>query len=330
MLNRQSRLVLALAVCLLSLGGFQAAPPADDPQADVYAPDRVLDIDITMAAEDWHEVRISHRDGSSEELEELADDDAYQYRRADVTIDGVTIESVGVRKKGFVGSAVSTRPSLKIEFDEYVDDQSFEGVERLTLNNNNQDPTFVNQYLTYDLIARAGAPAPRVNFARVRVNGEDLGIYTNVEPIRKPLLRRLFDNDDGLLYESYAGDFNEERLYRIVGKDGPSERNRQPLEELTTLLASPDPVSLERIEELVDLDSFIRLWAAEVLIGLEQAVLPAVGSRRGLPGSGSVHHQSGSQVGQGARSSCETTVGTAGRSRPLSGGDETSARRPVG
>jgi hypothetical protein len=42
---------------------------------------------------------------------------------------------------------------------------------------------------------------------------------------------------------------------------------RAHLGKLVDLLGNPDPVSLKAIEELVDLDSFITFWAAEVLIG---------------------------------------------------------------
>ena len=264
------------AAVLLALLGFGAAGlvatqsvPLSGPgtATDLFAKDRILDVDIRMAASDWHEVRISHRNGSTGDLSSLADDDAYEYRRAEVRIDGVAAGTVGVRKKGFFGSAVSTRPSMKIKFDEFVTGQTFSGVDTITLNNNNQDQTFVQQHLTYDLFARAGVPASRANFARVRVNGEDLGIYTHVEPIGKSLLTRLFGNSNGFLYESYAGDFTDAEIGSIVEKRAGADQDRGRLAELKTALARPGPVSLPEIEALVNLDGFIRMWAAEVLIG---------------------------------------------------------------
>lgn len=260
--------MLSLVVCAsVALPAAQSTPPAStNAQAELFARDRVLDVDIRMPAGDWQQVRISHRDGGGEDLSALTQD-AYEYRRAEVRIDGTTIGSVGVRKKGFVGSAVSTRPSLKIRFDEYVQGQTFLGADMITLNNNNQDQTLVQQYLAYDLFARAGVPASRANFARVRVNGEDLGIYTHVESIRRPLLSRLFGSSNGLLYESYGGDFSDPGFANIIEKSGSRQQDRGRLLELKTALAGPGPVPLDRIEALVDLDSFIRLWAAEVLIG---------------------------------------------------------------
>ena len=177
-----------------------------------------------MTADDWREVRLSHRDASLSVLPGA--DDGYQYRRAEIRIDGVVVSQVGVRKKGFIGSVVSTRPSLKVKFDEYVSGQSFAGLEGLTLNNNNQDQALLQQFLAYDLYTRAGVPAPQTSFARVRVNGEDLGVYTRVETIDKAFLRRVFGNDNGVLYEGYAGDFIGDRSSQIVEKRGARDQDR--------------------------------------------------------------------------------------------------------
>ena len=257
----------SLAVAIGFSGAALVAQNQPDPAAPMFARDRVLQIDIDMAPADWREVRLSHREAADETLSQIANDDAYQYKPADIRIDGVRVARVGVRKKGFLGSVVSTRPSLKVKFDEYVDGQAFSGLDGLTLNNNNQDQAMVQTFLAYDLFARAGVPASRANFAHVRVNGEDLGIYTHVEAIGRPFLRRAFGSTNGLLYESYAGDFTDARFYRILEKSGGQNQDRTRLTALKDALAVPGPVSLPRIAELVELDSFIRMWVIESLMG---------------------------------------------------------------
>ena len=233
----------------------------------MFARDRILKIEIQMAPADWREVRLSHRDGSDEMLSQLSNDDAYKYKPAEITIDGVRVARVGVRKKGLLGSVVSTRPALKVKFDEYVDGQTYSGLDGLTLNNNNQDEAMVQTFLAYDLFARAGVPASRANFAHVRVNGEDLGVYTHVEAIGRAFLRRVFGSSNGVLYESYAGDFSNDRFFRIVEKGGEKDQDRTRLAALRDALAVTGPVSPARISELVDLDSFLRMWAMESLMG---------------------------------------------------------------
>ena len=186
--------LVVLQACLAGLPALaQTGAAAPRPG---FTLDRVAEIEIRMTADDWRDVRLSHRDASLSVLPGA--DDGYQYRRAEVRIDGVVVSQVGVRKKGFIGSVVSTRPSLKVKFDEYMSGQSFAGLEGLTLNNNNQDQALLQQFLAYDLYTRAGVPAPQTSFARVRVNSEDLGVYTRVETIDKAFLRRVFGNDNGV------------------------------------------------------------------------------------------------------------------------------------
>ena len=265
---------IVLQACLLT-GGLPARAQTGAATKPGFSVDRVAEIEIRMSAEDWREVRLSHRDASLTVQPEVATvlsslpgaDDGYEYRRAEIRIDGVLVSQVGVRKKGFIGSVVSTRPSLKVKFDEYVRGQSYAGLEGLTLNNNNQDQALLQQFLAYDLYTRAGVPAPQTSFARVRVNGEDLGLYTRVETIDKAFLRRVFGNDNGVLYEGYAGDFLGDRSSQIVEKRGAKDQDRGVIGRLTEVLAAPGPLALSRVEALVDVDAFIKMWAAESLMG---------------------------------------------------------------
>ena len=257
-----TRLRLLFLATLSSAAPLLAqAPSAPDP----FAPDQVLRIEVKMTPQDWRSLRIGHpiRDAKGVVLES-----SYPYFRGDVVINGVSFKQVGLRKKGGLGSSISTKPSLKIKFDEYVEGQAFSGIELMTLNTGNQDPLHVNQFLTYDLFRRAGAAAPRSGFAHVIVNGETLGVYTHVESISKPFLKRQFGNSNGTLYEiSSQADFTEKAFQKIVEKSSGKNQDRIKAQELKKLLDSPEPVKLAEIEKLVDVDAFLKFWTAEVLIG---------------------------------------------------------------
>ncbi len=131
----------------------------------------------------------------------------YTYVTADVVIDGVKFSNVGVRKKGFVGSQSSDRPSLKIKLDYTNKKAEIDGLSLLTLNNNRQDKSLQSQYTGYSFFERAGSPAPRCAYAQVTVNGTNLGIYSHVESARKPLVSRGFRTGEGMLYEGQIVDF---------------------------------------------------------------------------------------------------------------------------
>ena len=234
-----------------------------DQAAAVYAGDRLLKIDVQMDAGDWKALRISHRIADPEKIAE----DPYLYYRADVEIDGVKFPSVGVRKKGFFGSVVSTRPSLKIRFDEWQEGRFFHGLDQLTLNNNVQDPSQMHQYLAYWLFQRAGAHSPRCNFAVVTVNGENLGVYSNVESIRDQFLNRVFNDSNGKLYEGYAGDIvdSDVEFSRLVRKNGKPKSGRKVLVQLRKALQ--ESADLGELEAVLDFDAFVTHWASEVLMG---------------------------------------------------------------
>ncbi len=230
----------------------------------LFDPERLIQVEVTMAPEDWLALRISHR-LTGENFAQIVEK-PYDYYPASVKIDGQDIGVVGIRKKGFFGSAISTRPSLKLKIDYQESGRKYAGQDRLTFNNNNQDPTRAQSFLVYRFMNDAGVNSPRSNLARIVVNGEDLGIYTHVESVRKPFVKRAFGTSKGDLWEGFAGDFTESEYGRIVHKWGKDD-DGETLQQLYDLLQSPGPVPLESVEQLLDLDAFIRLWASEVLIG---------------------------------------------------------------
>lgn len=261
-----NRVLTALAIMLFcsQLAASDSEIPRPHASDVLFAPDHLIQVELKMAPEDWHALRISHR-VTGEDFSQVVEN-PYDYYRADLTVDGFELKSVAVRKKGFFGSAISTRPSLKIKLDRFVEDQAFRGMDTLTFNNNNQDASRVQSFLVYRFMNEAGAKSPRSNFARIIVNGEDLGIYTHVEGVDNSLIKRLFKKSKGDLWEGYAGDFTEQDYNRIVHKFGKDDEG-ETLQALYDLLQSPDVIPLASFEELLDINAFLTLWAGEVLIG---------------------------------------------------------------
>ena len=107
------------------------ALPTSAPDSDSYfSLNRVLDIEIEIASEDWDTIRHQTRTFGDlmAEIEEYGLSrpfaHIYTWFSGTVTVDGETNSNVGVRKKGFIGSQSDTKPSLKLRFDKYVDDPS--------------------------------------------------------------------------------------------------------------------------------------------------------------------------------------------------------------
>lgn len=258
---------LATLLCLgVAIHGSSAKELTLD---DIFPTDRIIDVQITVPKRDWDTIRYQSRDfmtalGASRQFKPM--ESPYTYVEASVSIDGVVFPKVGVRKKGFIGSLSHTRPSLKIKLNHIDKEGGIEGLTNLTLNNNKQDTGLVSQFLGYALFNAIGSPASRCAYAKVTVNGENLGIYAHVETVRKPLLKRAFGNSEGPLYEGTVVDFYKGWENSFEHKRGDDTRGRAHINALIDLLADPKATEAD-IGELVDLESFYRFWAAESLVG---------------------------------------------------------------
>lgn len=153
----------------------------------------VLTVNLLMDEDDWQ----SLLDNAISE----------EYVSCDVEIAGETFCRVGVRAKGntslssIVSDPTTDRYSLKLEFDRYVDGQTCFGLDKLILNNNYADATYMKEALVYDMFACLGADASLYNYARVSVNGEYWGLYLALEAVEDSFLLRSYGTGSGALYK---------------------------------------------------------------------------------------------------------------------------------
>ena len=129
-----------------------------------------------------------------------------QYYACDVTVNGRSYKNVGIRAKGntslsMVASSDSDRYSFKVKFDEYVDNQTADGLSKLILNNNYADATLMKEAVIYDMFAYLGADASLYNYAKVSVNGEYWGIYLALEAVEEEFALRNYGSSYGQLYK---------------------------------------------------------------------------------------------------------------------------------
>ncbi len=125
---------------------------------------------------------------------------------AKLTFNNITIDSIGVRYKGnssYLVAASSPKKPFKFKFNEYRPEQSFYGLTRLNFSNGAKDPTFMRETIGYKVARKIGI-APRTSFAKIYINGELIGLYTQVEQIDEYFLSKHFNNYDGNLYKASA------------------------------------------------------------------------------------------------------------------------------
>ena len=263
------RVLNSILFIVLACLSASVAAPTNDASAALFEPQRLLEVRIEIATNDWDKLRLEHHDllaALGPTRFEKPEPKPYHIYRADMTIDGVTVKGVGLRKRAFLGSGSSTRPSLGIHFDEFDKGSRFAGLKRVSLNNNLQDPTLVHQALAYRIFAQAGVPSPRCNFARVTVNGNYLGVYSHVEAVESEFLRRRFGDASGNLYEGVVTDFRPVWVKAFERKNHKSDEDRSDLEAVVQALEAKDAELPSRLEPLVDLDEYLTFWAVEALI----------------------------------------------------------------
>ncbi len=198
-------------------------------QDDIFPRDRLLEVDINVADKDWDTLRYQSRnffEALQPKRQFEKPPSPYTYVEADVTIDGVNFPRVGIRKKGFIGSQSSSRPSLKVKLNHLDKKNEIDGLTMLTFNNNQQDNSQMSQFMGYALFNAVGSPASRCALAKVTVNGKNLGVYAHVESVRKPLIKRNFGTSKGTLYEGTVVDFHENWEDSFENKFGKDKRGR--------------------------------------------------------------------------------------------------------
>jgi spore coat protein CotH len=180
-----SGFAVAVAVALSSLHAQTSPPPPLTPD-DLFDPNTVQDILLTVNTRDWTELKERYRENV--------------YYQADLRWRGEVVRNVGIRSRGR-GSRSETKPGLRVDFNRYVSGQQFLGLKSIVLDNLTQDPSMLKERVVMRFFAEMGMPAPRVAHVRLLVNNTFAGLYTVVESIDKDFLKRTLNENDGYLYE---------------------------------------------------------------------------------------------------------------------------------
>ena len=197
-----------------------------------------------------------------------------------VTVDGRSYREVGASFRGassFRMVPAGSKRSLNLTFDFARDNQQVGGYRTLNLLNGLNDPTFVRAAL-YSEIARHYLPAPRVNFAKVVIDGESWGVYLNAQQYNKDFLRDYYGTTEGARWKvpgsprgrggmEYLGsDIDTYRsIYEIKSKDDPE--SWKALIRLFRVLNETHPDELEeKLSPILDIDGALRFLALEVAL----------------------------------------------------------------
>jgi hypothetical protein len=248
-------LLSILALGVASPAG--AAEPPPGPAGWLFDPGAVVEIDLALP-----QASIENLEAEPEE--------AYQPATFSLTAAGQTHGplEVGVRLKGGIGSfrTLSRKAAFKLKFDALVEGQTFFGLEKLTLNNMVQDPSMIRETLAYEAFRSLGVPASRTGYAYLRVNGEDYGLYLNVEVLDAVALPRWFGSTRHLYEGSYGADVAPGGAAAFEVDEGKKSK-REDLEALIAAANAEEGDWSDGMAATADLEEMTRMWAVERYIG---------------------------------------------------------------
>lgn len=268
-MHKRIRHLLSLLSCWL-LGAGAVAQPQSPAYTPLYDDAELLTVMITVDPDtlDWL-------------YENVASDHEF---RASVTIIGngmyEVMDDVGFRLRGNT-SRHAAKKSFKIAFNTFVPGRKLQGVEKLNLNGEHNDPSVIRSKLSWDLFQTLGLPAPRANHAKVYINGDYFGLYINVEHIDDNFLLSRFGDDSGNLYKclypadlTYRGPDARDyypnasgRPYELKLKDDFAEGYDDLAHFIDRLNHTPDAVFADTLEALFDVNGFLRSLAVDVVTG---------------------------------------------------------------
>jgi len=195
-----------------------------------------------------------------------------------------TLDNVGFRLRGNT-SRYSQKKSFKISFSEYVSGRKYQGVKKINLNGEHNDPTLIREKLFYDLWKKAGMVERRTAFVKLYINGSYYGLYTNLEEMEKEWLTLIYPETGGNLYKcSYPADMvyhgsdpqtykdlenstvTGGRVYELQTNKSADDYSR--LVRLITTLNMPANESFaQEIQKILNVDHFLKALALDVATG---------------------------------------------------------------
>lgn len=254
-----------MACLLLAVAGAppaRAEPPVDE-ATPMYTRDAVAVIDLTLPQPSIDALAIDHEEYRP---------GTFSLAFTDGSPDGAGTATepmeIGIRLKGGASfRGLDRKAAFKLKLN-YVKGKKFLGLKKMTLNNMVQDPSMIRETLSYEVFRAAEVPAPRTGYAFVRLNGEDLGVYLNVETFDDVSLERWlgpFDDPQHLYEGEYGADVEPGGAGAFEVDEG-DEGNLADLEALIAAVAAEGPFT-QRMVGLADLEEMTRMWAVEKYIG---------------------------------------------------------------
>lgn len=248
---------------VLFMAGISFAGDTDSSNL-IFSDSKVYKYELDFYVDDWQkQLEDNYENGEV-------------YMPVKFTYGNIVLDSIGVRYKGnssFIMSSNTPKKPFKFKFDKYID-QTFFGIKKLNFSNGVKDPSFMRETIGYS-ISRKYMPTPRTAFVEFHIEGNYIGLYTQVEQVDKLFLSKHFekkgynlykacDNGAPLKYES-AEQSVYEPLYALKTNEDENDYSAF-IAMIDKLNNTSDEDFVETINEHLNLDVVIRHLAINVTL----------------------------------------------------------------
>lgn len=216
-----------------------------------------------------------------ESLEFLDNDPAAEiYVEGSLVFEGDTLSPIGVRYKGSIGAFVNcvsgnnwadpsgekicTKLSMKIKVNWQDSPYRFYGLNKIQLHSMNFDDSQMRDRLGYWLFREMGVPAPRAVHAKLKVNGEYVGLFALIEQIDGRFAKYHFEDGDGNLYkevwplDSNGNPFSEDKYLQHLKTNEDENPSATIIKSFAESIATANDANIKsRIESGMDIQEVL-------------------------------------------------------------------------
>ena len=199
---------------------------------------------------------------------------------ATITIDGSTIDNVGLRLKGnssLFGLTSETAANPEdlpwlIRFDKYVDGQTYQGYGDIVIRSNSTE-TAMNEAVALELLGIAGLATEEAIATTFTVNSGETELRLAIEHPDEIWVDANFDSDHSALYKadsegdySYRGD--DPDAYVDIFDQKAGDDDLEPLTEFLDFINNSDDATFaDELGDRLDVEAFATYLAFQDLVG---------------------------------------------------------------
>lgn len=252
--------------------GSDTIPDAPDPSDQLFSDDELPVFTIRVSTANAELMQAEYAGGE------------HEWVQATFLYDDREYAQVGIRLKGENSfEAFRSKPSIKVDFNRYVEDQELRGLTGITLNNMNDDYSMMHERVVYRVYREFGVPAYRANHALLYVQEVDedgavtsdrfYGLYALLENANRDMIGRWFDDKNGNLWEIWDADFYDGYVPcpNTYGSAGCfqlefGEENRDQIQAVADALERSGEAAIDAADPYFDWDAWVDYWAVGALV----------------------------------------------------------------